>query len=67
MRPQYVNGFSIAKNENVSEVIICFKQAYVDGKGNANEEDITSVVLSTGGAMELQKALNQIIGDTYDI
>lgn len=70
MRPQFTNAFAVSKSANCSEVIIAFKQQYVDGE-DANHQpiqkidDVASVVMSLEAALSLKDVLNQVIGIDY--
>ena len=70
MRPQFTNAFAVSKSANSSEVIIAFKQQYVDGE-DANHQpiqkidDVASVVMSLEAALSLKDVLNQVIGIDY--
>jgi len=70
MRPQFTNAFAISKNSNSTEVIITFKQQYVDGE-DANHQpiqkidDVASVVMSLEAALSLKDVLNKVIGIDY--
>ena len=70
MRPQFTNAFAISKSANCSEVIISFKQQYIDGEDENHQpiqkiDDIASVVMSLEAAMSLKEVLNQVIGIDY--
>ena len=67
MRPQFTNAFAISKNGNSTEVIISFKQQYVDGEDEKHTpiqkiDDVASVVMSLEAALSLKDVLDKVIG-----